>query len=106
MQEYILYSQIPASRLDQVLHILAGVTASQPVNISEQCLIYQQLKSADNFFAKKGQVKQPQQSQRLYHHKLVRDIEGANTDGSWRLRMEEAPDAGVKNVCTLPRDLY
>lgn len=97
MQEFILYSQVPAGRHDQVLHILAGVTASQPVSISEQCLVYQQLRAADASVSK-GQVQQPQQPQRRYYHKLVRVLSSGESVAKWKLRMEATPDAGTKTV--------
>ena len=92
MHEFILYSQVPASRHEQVLNILAGVTASQPVNISEQCLIYKQLKVATSVVPKKGSARQAPPSQ-LSHPKLIRQ-----GTAEWKLRMEEVPEPGVKNV--------
>ena len=48
MYELILHSQIPFTRHKQVQQMLAGVTATQPVAISEQVLLFQQLKSAES----------------------------------------------------------
>ena len=40
MHELLLFGQIPASRHDQVLNILAGVAAMQPVPVLEKHLIF------------------------------------------------------------------
>ena len=101
MHVFSLYSQIEASRYNQVLQILAGVTASHPIQISEQALVYQQLKLPDVPRDKRTQVKQPTATRPTYH-KLVRDLndwKGYHTDPTpWRLRKEETPEPGVKNV--------
>lgn len=47
MYELMLHSQIPYTRHNQVQQILAGVTATQPIAISEQVLLFQQIKSAE-----------------------------------------------------------
>jgi mediator of RNA polymerase II transcription subunit 18 len=44
MHELVSYSQLQALREEQVLNILAGVTGTQPVEISEQRLIFAQVK--------------------------------------------------------------
>lgn len=98
MHEFILYSQVPGSRYSQVLNILAGVTASQPVNVSEQTLVYQQLKVTEPTGPRKGQTNKGPQTQRLSNHKLVRDLGSGDEVSSWRLRVEEVPEAGVKLV--------
>lgn len=53
MYELILHAQISSTRHEQVLQILAGVTAMQPVDFSEQVLIFQKLKSAETAAASK-----------------------------------------------------
>lgn len=106
MHEYRLYTQIPTTRRTQVLNILAGTTASQPTPITQQTLIYQQLKSEATTASKKGQSKPsgaPGQQQRLSYVKLVRDTSNAKNGsdavaGSWRLREEGLPDPAVKTV--------
>ena len=40
MHELLLFGQIPASRHDQVLNILAGVAAMQPVPVLEKHLVF------------------------------------------------------------------
>lgn len=56
MQEYLLYSQIPSAREKQVLSILAGVTATQPTPVSEQTLIYAQVKVPEVAATKKARL--------------------------------------------------
>lgn len=110
MHEYRLYTTIPTTRKTQVLNILAGITASQPVSITHQTLIYQQLKAETAPAFKKGQTKPTagpgQQQARLNHVKLVRDVkaEGSSDDGKdhgagkWRVREEAIPDPAMKAV--------
>lgn len=103
MQEFILYSQIPVTRHDQVLNILAGICAAQPTNICEQHLIYQQVKVADTGTSKRGvPVKQHStQTQRPSYHKLVREISRANGNSqqsAWKFRAEDLPQPGVQSV--------
>ena len=99
MQEFLLYTQIPAQRHEQVLHILAGVTGSQPTRIVEQHLIYQQLKTLGVAASKKPAGQQYQQPQRLSYHQLVRDISARNGSvGLCKLVMEDVPEPGVKKV--------
>lgn len=102
MHEYRLYTTIPTLRKPQVLNIFAGITASQPVAITQQVLVYQQLKAENNApAAKKGQAKPAtavgQQQQRLHYVKLVRDVVDG-TAGGWRLRVEGLPDPAAKTV--------
>ncbi|CAK4027793.1 hypothetical protein B0A54_01286 [Lecanosticta acicola] len=97
MHEYLLYSQIPATRESQVLQLLAGVTAAQPVDVYEQTLIYAQQKIPEVAVNKK--TKQPQQKRDPTHHKLVRDISPTNlAPGPWRIRIEETPEPGVQTL--------
>lgn len=98
MYELILHSQIAASRQNQVLQILAGITAMQPVDIREQSLVYQQLKPTQTNNAKKGAASQAGTQQRLRYHKLTRNIEDTSSPSPWKLVVAETPDAGMKEV--------
>ena len=98
MHESLLYSQIPAVRHNQVLHILAGVTATQPIDFSEHHLVYQQLKNAESTAPKKGQAAQANRTAQLSYYKLIRDCSVEEEPKPWRLRKEEQPEAGVKDV--------
>lgn len=53
MREYLLYSQIPAAREEQVLSILAGISSNQPTPINEQVLLYAQLKAQEATVSKR-----------------------------------------------------
>lgn len=98
MHEFILYSQISAARHDQVLQILAGVTAAQPIDFSEQHVIYQQTKSAHATAGKKGQAAQPPRMAQLSYFKLVRNLSSDGEPSNWRVRKEEQPYAGVNDA--------
>ncbi|KAK3071340.1 hypothetical protein LTR53_008808 [Teratosphaeriaceae sp. CCFEE 6253] len=105
MHEFALYSQIPVTRHDQVLQILAGVTASQPTETFEQTLIYQQTRLADTGGSKKAPPVRPaaSQAQRPCYHKLVRDLkrpEGEN--GPWMFRAEDVPLPGHQGLISRP----
>jgi mediator of RNA polymerase II transcription subunit 18, fungi type len=99
MHEYILFSQVSVARHDQVLQILAGITASQPTEIFEQHLIYQQLKPSATTTSKKtqpGKQQQVAQAQQLTYHKLVRSV--LNGEGQWLFRAETTPQPGVSDM--------
>jgi len=98
MHSLALYSQVPASRRDQILNILAGVTASQPVPIHEQHLVYLQLQLANNPISKKAPMKQSAQNQRPLYHKLIREIHAGDGPVHWRLLVEDIPEPGIKDV--------
>ncbi|KAK3686343.1 hypothetical protein LTR37_019933 [Vermiconidia calcicola] len=94
MQELNLYSQVSSARHDQVLHILAGVTASQPTKYREQCDLYEQPKAATSVKS------QTPQTQRRSYHQLVREDhpDKAGDLPSWKTRLLDVPEPGVKNV--------
>ncbi|WPH01069.1 Hypothetical protein R9X50_00390400 [Acrodontium crateriforme] len=104
MHELLLFTQIPASRHDQVLHVLAGVTAAQPIECREQNLIYMQTKLADVAVSKKAPNKQAPPAQRLSYRKLFRDLPNGvdGHAGPWKLRAEELPEAGITHVLSRP----
>ena len=100
MQEYILFSQIPATRENQVLNLLAGVVGTQPVPICEQHLIYAQAKLPEPPASKRAPAKrQPAQAQRLSYHQLIRTIPTLDNDtsesGNWHIRAEQIPEPGA-----------
>lgn len=98
MHEYMLFSQVSTTRHDQVLQILAGVTAAQPVDFHEQHVVYQQIKASGVNATKKGQQTQATRAPQLTHHKLVRDFDQQENLGPWKLRKEEQPEPGVKDL--------
>ena len=74
----------------------------QPVAIREQVLVYRQLKLTPTPASKKGQAK-PQAQPKLSYHKLIRDLNVKEKESlEWKLRMEQVPDSGVKNVISQP----
>lgn len=88
MHQLVLHAQVGSQQYDQVVKVLAGVTAQQPVNICEQSVIFQQLKP--------NQLKQ---AKTLSCHTLARDVDlGSNSAHGWRLVAADFPEAGVKNV--------
>ncbi|EMC97316.1 hypothetical protein BAUCODRAFT_446689 [Baudoinia panamericana UAMH 10762] len=102
MQEFTIYSQIPPARHQQVLNILAGVTAAQPVEVNEQTLIYQQAKPPPGATGGTGAKKvapaaKKTAAQSLTFQKLIRNLtHGGNAP--WLLRVEETPQPGVQNL--------
>jgi mediator of RNA polymerase II transcription subunit 18, fungi type len=98
MHEFLLYSQIPAARHEQVLQILAGITAAQPIKFSEQHVVYQQIKGAQTAAPKKGQAAQLPRAAQLSYCKLVRDCSQVRDSGPWKIRKEEQPFAGVNDA--------
>ncbi|KAK4549779.1 hypothetical protein LTR36_005080 [Oleoguttula mirabilis] len=104
MHEFLLYSQIPVARHEQVLHILAGVCAAQPTSMCQQHLIYQQLKVADAASKKGASAKQQSaQTQRPSYHKLLRDISsGDGEQSAWTFRAEDVPLPGMQAVISRP----
>lgn len=53
IREYLLFSQIPNARREQVLGILAGITGNQPTAFTQQVVIYAQLTAPDTTASKK-----------------------------------------------------
>ncbi|GIZ44155.1 hypothetical protein CKM354_000736100 [Cercospora kikuchii] len=99
MREYLLYSQIPAAREEQVLSILAGISSNQPTPINEQILLYAQLKAQEAAVSKRQPQPKATVTQPLSYHRLVR---GFNVDGDtatnvqpWTFRAESVPDTGI-----------
>lgn len=113
MQEFLLYSQIPAAREHQVLSILAGFTGTQPVAVCEQVLLYAQIKVAEAPMAgKRGAAAARNQQQavaaaRPHYHKLIRAVNHARNDATtttaalaepWILRVDQVPEPGTKEL--------
>lgn len=125
MHEFVLFSQVPATREAQLLSILSGVTGNQPVPVSEQILIYAQLKVQEATVHKKvGGVPheyrpphsipsglltvekqqkplQKQQEQPRSYHKLLRGFSvkkcSVGDVQAWNFRAESLPEPGVKD---------
>ncbi|KAF2718610.1 hypothetical protein K431DRAFT_322305 [Polychaeton citri CBS 116435] len=102
MHEFLLFSQIPESRHNQVLSILAGATRSQPVKVQEQTVLLHPLKLQQTTVSSK-KIRQQQQSQpQAYAHNLIRPLSSQQGDSiahsPWRLYIPEIPDPGVRTL--------
>jgi mediator of RNA polymerase II transcription subunit 18 len=85
MHELLLYGQVPASRHDQVLKILAGVAAVQPRRILQRCIVYKPQREPEEpgSNARRGgtqnvvvkQAKQTTVAAALYYTKLVQRLD-------------------------------
>lgn len=115
MHEYLLFSQIPRSRYEQVTDILTGISGSSPVEYSEQHLIYQPLKLPEIKTSKKNPKATPastQQRPSIQH--VVRDLPkrtpetlsnskgkaavNDDTDSNWMIRIAEVPEPGIPGL--------
>lgn len=116
MHEYLLFSQIPRARYEQVTNILTGVSGAGPVEYSEQHLIYHPLKTPEIKTSKKNPKLTPaptQQRPSIQH--IIRDLRTLNTEGrsngqgetaaegiidssTWTLRTAEIPEPGIPSV--------
>lgn len=95
MHEYMLYGQIPAQRHDQVLNILAGVAAVQPVSYEEQHLLFEPLENINALAVRKR--KGQNVVQHRYMHDLSRSI-ATKGESTWTLQVNEEPEAGSPNM--------
>jgi mediator of RNA polymerase II transcription subunit 18 len=89
-QRLCLYSQISALRHDQVLQILAGITASQPSPLYEQYLVFEQLKLPAASKKNHGTS-----NLRRSYQQLVRDVVD---NASWKHRITDVPEPGLKQI--------
>lgn len=127
MQEFLLYSQIPAAREHQVLSILAGFTGTQPIPVCDQVLLYAQSKVAEAPTTGKRAARNQQlatAAARPHYHKLVRGLNTSPNDTTtattttttaepWVLRADQVPEPGTKEwisraataTATSPEDL-
>jgi mediator of RNA polymerase II transcription subunit 18 len=122
MQEALVYSQIPVTRVHQVLSILAGLTGTQPSPLCEQTLLFAQNKLSGAPAAPTGAARtkaqqlareQQQQAARPHHHKLTRDLHSSSgapsapfaaaddkrlqtSSSPWVFRAEQVPEPGTK----------
>jgi mediator of RNA polymerase II transcription subunit 18 len=123
MHELLLYGQVPSGRHDQVLKILAGVAAMQPLRVLQRCILYKPQREPEEpgLNVRRGgtqniAVKQakPAAAAALYYTKLIQKLgeddfgAGADTplsadvkDGDepkWSMRWEDIPDTGDRGV--------
>ena len=85
MHELLLFGSVPVTRHDQMLQILAGVAAMQPIRIVEKHLIFQPVKPANlnGLTVETSQLQQLQALQKQmrgdpYYLQLVGDLTAAH----------------------------
>lgn len=125
MLELSLFGQIPASRHDQALKILAGIAAMPPHRIVERHLVFRPLRTPVKAALQMGGSQGIQDIQKaarnaqtggdLYHLRLVEDISPRQVDkhrelskghvngyetsqAKWSLRFYDVPEPGKKPV--------
>ena len=92
MHELLLFGQIPASRHDQVLNILAGVAAMQPVPVLEKHLVFKpnrlpasarpvQVGGAQDIQKSQVQALQVQNQGDLFYMQLVAEASSPSLEG-------------------------
>ena len=113
MHELLLFGQIPASRHDQVLNILAGIAAMQPVPVLEKHLVFKpnrlpastrpkQVGAAQDIQKAQMQALQAQTQGDLFYMQMVVDVSGAGgRDGE---QSDSVVGAGEETVIQV-RDL-
>lgn len=108
MLELSLFGQIPASRHDQALKILAGVAAMPPQRTVERHIILKPTRPVVRNSAQVGgsqgvhdaqkAARQAQTNLDLYYLKLVEDLGGTEGNGKWTLRFYDVPEPGKRPV--------
>ncbi|KAF2737367.1 hypothetical protein EJ04DRAFT_542036 [Polyplosphaeria fusca] len=122
MHELLLYGQVPQSRHDQVLKVLAGVAAMQPRRVLQRHLVYRPLRDPDepgNQLKRGGKqevsVKQAKHAapKDLYYSQLVAELAEEHfvnlpadsliatshrEDPKWTFEFRDVPDTGDRGV--------
>jgi mediator of RNA polymerase II transcription subunit 18 len=124
MHELLLYGQVPSGRHDQVLKILAGVAAMQPLRVVQRCIIYKPQREPEEpgLNVRRGgtqniavkQAKPAAAAAALYYTKLIQKLgeedfgagEGQplsadvkdGDEPKWSMRWEDIPDTGDRGI--------
>lgn len=119
MHELLLFGQIPASRHEQLLKILAGVTAMQPQRIIERHAVYKpakgpiqqrvQVGGSQAIQQQKMQKEKLAQNSEMFYIQLVQDVDvesfgegsnqGENDDQKpWTMQFQDVPIPGKRPV--------
>lgn len=116
MHELSLFGQVPLPRHEQVLNILAGLSAMQPCSTYERHLIFQPLRSSDLNKVNKKIPNKPVASQPTAYVQLVKaltlhdfgsdsplttDVEASGDQqakSSWTMRIQEIPEPETKSL--------
>lgn len=126
MLELSLFSQIPSSRHQQVLQILAGIAAMPPNPTLERHIVFRPIKQPIRVAAQVGGSQGIQDAQKaarqaqaqgqgdMYYLRLVEDLTMAEMDDNatdadvaaklrWTLHFYDVPDAGRKELKVMTR---
>ena len=119
MHELLLHAQVPSARHDQILSILAGIAAMQPVPILERHLIFKPSrppstvgKAGPQQGGQAGQMKavQGQMHGDLFYLKLVEEVKerksvsaGDQADGEREKDDVDMMDDGVCRILPVPK---
>ena len=118
MHELLLFGQIPASRHDQVLNILAGVAAMQPVPVLEKHLVFKpnrlpasarpvQVGGAQDIQKSQVQALQAQNQGDLFYMQLVAEASSPSfegqVDGGFKAKVDGSDEImrDASEVCSL-----
>jgi mediator of RNA polymerase II transcription subunit 18 len=74
MHELLLYGQVPASRHEQLLNILAGITAMQPQRVVERHALYKPTRSYAPTLVQRGGTQGVQNAQKQVQNQRVTDL--------------------------------
>ena len=74
MHELLLYGQVPAARHEQLLHILAGITAMQPQRVVERHAVYKPTRTSAPTLVQRGGTQGVQNTQKQAQNQRVTDL--------------------------------
>lgn len=118
MHELLLYGQVPTARHEQLLHVLAGVTAMQPQRVVERHALYKPARTSAPTLAQRGGTQGVQNAQKkdqrvtdLHYTHLVKTVEendfgekeetarsanAVHDDDSWTIQFQDTPEPGKR----------
>lgn len=110
MHELLLFGQVPASRHEQLLKILAGVTAMQPHRIIERHAVYKpakgpiqqrvQVGGSQSIQQQKLQKEKLAQSTDMFYVQLVQEVDDTTSPSQnpWTMQFQDVPIPGKRPV--------
>jgi mediator of RNA polymerase II transcription subunit 18 len=114
MHELLLYGQVPAARHEQLLNILAGITAMQPQRVVERHALYKPTRTSAPTLVQRGgtqgvqNVQKQAQNQRvtdLHYIHLVKIVEendfGQRAEAASSMNAVHADDSKPENPWTI-----
>jgi len=118
MHELLLYGQVPTARHEQLLHILAGITAMQPQRVVERHALYKPTRTSAPTLVQRGGTQGVQNAQKkeqrvtdLHYTHLVKTVEendfgekeetasstnAVHEDDSWTIQFQDTPEPGKR----------